>query len=197
MPCAARAAAVAPTGRLHEVKPVTLLADLMKELQHRNEPDTAQIDDALIGCVQPHGEQGSVIAKIAALNAGWDWRVPGLQLNRYCGSGLEVANIAAQKIHSGREDLIVPGGVESMSRIGMGAASSAREAHGKRTGSESAPEFPDAANSPGGQGRPDGYARRTHARAGRCICAAVASPTQLTQPGCALGRRRYGPLNSY
>ena len=115
-----------PDGALYEVNPVSLLAGLMQELQRRNDLDTAQVEDALIGCVQPHGEQGAVIAKIAALAAGWDWKVPGLQLNRYCGSGLEAANIAAQKVRSGWEELVVAGGVESMSRIAMGAAPSAR-----------------------------------------------------------------------
>lgn len=114
-------------GRLHEVNPVNLLAGLMRELQQRNALDTSQVEDVLIGCVQPHGEQGAVIGKVAALAAGWDWRAPGLQLNRYCGSGLEAANIAAQKIRSGWEDLIVAGGVESMSRIAMGASPSARD----------------------------------------------------------------------
>ncbi len=118
-----------PDGRLYEVNPVSLLAGLMQALQQRNDLDTSQVEDALIGCVQPHGEQGAVIAKIAALTAGWDWKVPGLQLNRYCGSGLEAANIAAQKVRSGWEDLIVAGGVESMSRIAMGAAPSARDAN--------------------------------------------------------------------
>jgi len=114
-------------GRLHEVNPVNLLAGLMRELQQRNALDTSQVEDVLIGCVQPHGEQGAVIGKVAALAAGWDWRAPGLQLNRYCGSGLEAANIAAQKIRSGWEDLVVAGGVESMSRIAMGASPSARD----------------------------------------------------------------------
>ena len=118
-----------PDGALYEVNPVSLLAGLMQELQRRNDLDTAQVEDALIGCVQPHGEQGAVIAKIAALAAGWDWKVPGLQLNRYCGSGLEAANIAAQKVRSGWEELVVAGGVESMSRIAMGAAPSARDAN--------------------------------------------------------------------
>ncbi len=118
-----------PDGALHEVNPVSLLAGLMQELQRRNDLDTAQVDDALIGCVQPHGEQGAVIAKIAALAAGWEWKVPGLQLNRYCGAGLEAANIAAQKVRSGWENLVVAGGVESMSRVAMGAAPSARDAN--------------------------------------------------------------------
>ncbi|MCA0240054.1 MAG: acetyl-CoA C-acetyltransferase [Proteobacteria bacterium] len=114
-------------GSLHEVNPVGLLAGLMRGLQRRLDLDTAQVEDALIGCVQPHGEQGAVIAKLAALAAGWHWRVPGLQLNRYCGSGLEAANLAAAKVRAGWSDLVVAGGVESMSRVAMGAAPSARD----------------------------------------------------------------------
>ncbi len=114
-------------GSLHEVNPVSLLAGLMRDFQRRLDLDTAQVEDALIGCVQPHGEQGAVIAKLAALAAGWDWRVPGLQLNRYCGSGLEATNLAAAKVRSGWQDLIVAGGVESMSRVAMGASPSARD----------------------------------------------------------------------
>ena len=114
-------------GALYEVGPVQLLAGLMQELKRRAHLDTAEIDDVLIGCVQPYGEQGGVIAKTAALAAGWDWRGPGLQLNRYCGSGLDAVNLAAQKVRSGWDDLIVCGGVESMSRMGIGAAPSVRD----------------------------------------------------------------------
>ncbi|WP_316201098.1 MULTISPECIES: acetyl-CoA C-acetyltransferase [unclassified Bradyrhizobium] len=114
-------------GALYEVGPVQLLAGLMQELERRTEIDTALINDVLIGCVQPYGEQGGVIAKTAALAAGWSWTGPGLQLNRYCGSGLDAVNLAAQKIRSGWDDLIVAGGVESMSRMGIGAAPSVRD----------------------------------------------------------------------
>ncbi len=114
-------------GSLHEVNPVNLLAGLMRDFQRRLDLDTSQVEDALIGCVQPHGEQGAVIAKVAALAAGWDWRVPGVQLNRYCGSGLEATNLAAAKVRAGWSDLVVAGGVESMSRVAMGAAPSARD----------------------------------------------------------------------
>ena len=114
-------------GALYEVGPVQLLAGLMQELKRRAHLDTAEIDDVLIGCVQPYGEQGGVIAKTAALAAGWDWRGPGLQLNRYCGSGLDAVNLAAQKVRSGWDDLIVCGGVELMSRMGIGAAPSVRD----------------------------------------------------------------------
>ncbi|MBO9641630.1 MAG: acetyl-CoA C-acetyltransferase [Pseudacidovorax sp.] len=116
-----------PDGSLHEVSPVDLLAGLMQALQQRNDLDTAAIEDALIGCVMPYGEQSGCIAKTAALRAGWDLQVPGVQLDRYCGSGLEAINIAAAKVRSGWESLIVAGGVESMSRISMGGAPGPRD----------------------------------------------------------------------
>ena len=108
-------------GSLHEVKPVNLLAGLLSELQRRNDFDTGQVDDVVMGVVSPIGEQGSVIAKVAALKAGWDWRCSGVQLNRFCASGLEAVNLAAQKVRSGWEDLVVAGGVESMSRVPIGS----------------------------------------------------------------------------
>jgi len=109
------------TGSLHEVKPIDLLTTLLHALRQRNKLDTSQIDDAVIGCVTPVGEQGADIAKAALLYAGWDERVPGTQINRFCASGLETANIAAMKVRSGWEDMVVAGGVESMSRVPMGA----------------------------------------------------------------------------
>ena len=114
-------------GSLYEVNPVDLLAGLMQALQQRNDLDTGQIEDAIIGCVMPYGEQSGCIAKTAALRAGWDLQVPGVQLDRYCGSGLEAINIAAAKVRSGWEELIVAGGVESMSRISMGGAPGPRD----------------------------------------------------------------------
>ena len=108
-------------GSLHEVKPVALLAGLMQALQERHQLDTAHVDDVVIGCVQPWGEQASCIGKTAALAAGWNWQVAGVQLDRYCGSGLDAINLGAQKLRSGWEDLIVAGGVESMSRTPMGS----------------------------------------------------------------------------
>ena len=108
-------------GSLHEVKPVNLLAGLLAELQRRNGFDTAAIDDIVMGVVSPVGEQGSVIAKVAALKAGWDFRASGVQINRFCASGLEAVNMAAQKVRSGWEDLVVAGGVESMSRVPLGS----------------------------------------------------------------------------
>jgi acetyl-CoA C-acetyltransferase len=108
-------------GSLHEVKPVNLLAGVLTELQRRNDFDTGQVDDVVMGVVSPVGEQGSVIAKVAALKAGWDFRCSGVQLNRFCASGLEAVNMAAQKVRSGWEDLVVAGGVESMSRVPIGS----------------------------------------------------------------------------
>lgn len=108
-------------GSLHEVKPITLLSGVLRELQSRHDFDTAEVEDVVMGCVSPVGEQGSCIAKTAALAAGWDWKVAGVQLNRFCASGLEAVNLAAQKVASGWEDLVVAGGVESMSRVPMGS----------------------------------------------------------------------------
>jgi acetyl-CoA C-acetyltransferase len=108
-------------GSLHEVKPVNLLAGLLTELQRRNDLDTAAVDDVVMGVVSPIGEQGSVLPKVAALKAGWDWRCSGVQLNRFCASGLEAVNMAAMKVRSGWEDMVVAGGVESMSRVPIGS----------------------------------------------------------------------------
>jgi acetyl-CoA C-acetyltransferase len=108
-------------GALYEVPPVDLLAGALRNLQGRNDLDTSQVDDVVIGCVAPVGEQGGCIAKVAALSAGWDWNASGFQLNRFCASGLEAVNLAAQKVRSGWEDLVVAGGVESMSRVPMGS----------------------------------------------------------------------------
>lgn len=108
-------------GSLHEVKPIDLLAGLLTELQARHRFDTAAVDDVVMGIVSPVGEQGSVLPKVAALKAGWDFRCAGVQVNRFCASGLEAVNLAAQKVRSGWEDLVVAGGVESMSRVPIGS----------------------------------------------------------------------------
>jgi len=108
-------------GSLHEVPPVDLLKTLFTELQTRTELDTSQVDDVVLGCVTPVGDQGANIPKTAAQYAGWDIDVPAMQINRFCASGLETVNNAAMKVRSGWEDLVVAGGVESMSRIPMGS----------------------------------------------------------------------------
>ncbi|MFT6712381.1 MAG: acetyl-CoA C-acetyltransferase [Arenicella sp.] len=108
-------------GSLHEVKPIDLGAGLLRALQKRNDLDTSYVDDVIMGCVAPVGEQGSDIAKMMVQNADWDESVAGVQLNRFCASGLEAVNTAAQKVASGWEQLVVAGGVESMSRVPMGS----------------------------------------------------------------------------
>ena len=109
-------------GSLHEVKPVALGAGLLRELQQRHDLDTARVDDVVMGCVSPVGEQGGDIAKAIVQFADWDESVPGFQLDRFCGSGLEAVHLAAMKVASGWEDLVVAGGIESMSRVPMGVA---------------------------------------------------------------------------
>lgn len=108
-------------GALHSVKPVNLVAGLLTALQQRTSLDTSQVDDVVLGCVTPIGDQGSDIAKTATQVADWDVSVAGLQINRFCASGLEAVNLGAMKVRSGFEDLVVVGGVESMSRVPMGS----------------------------------------------------------------------------
>jgi acetyl-CoA C-acetyltransferase len=108
------------TGSLYEVKPVSLVVGLLDELRRRRpEIDPNRIDDVVLGCVTPIGDQGSDIAKTSVLAAGYPDTVGGVQLNRFCASGLEAVNQAAQRVASGWEDLIYAGGVESMSRVPM------------------------------------------------------------------------------
>ena len=108
-------------GTLSEVKPLNLLAGLLKGLQVRHDLDTSLVDDVLMGRVTPMSEQGSDIARCAVMHAGWDESVPGVQLDRFCASGLEAVNSAAAKVASGMESLVVAGGVEAMSRVTMGS----------------------------------------------------------------------------
>lgn len=110
-----------PGGPLYEVKPISLLSDLLRELQKRNGFNSADVDDIVMGCVTPIAEQGANIAKTAALVAGWHDNNAGVTINRFCASGLEAVNMAAMKIRSGWEQLVVAGGVESMSRVPMGS----------------------------------------------------------------------------
>jgi acetyl-CoA C-acetyltransferase len=109
------------TGSLHEVRPIELLSTLLVALQEKNDLDTSQIDDCLIGVNSPLEEQGGDIARAAVLHAGYDLDVPAAQINRFCSSGLEAVNLAAAKIRSGWEDLIIAGGLESMSRVPLGS----------------------------------------------------------------------------
>ncbi len=106
---------------MHSVKPVNLVAGLLTALAQRSDLDTHQVDDIVLGCVTPVGDQGADIAKTAALVADWAISVAGVQVNRFCASGLEAVNLGAMKVRSGFEDLVVVGGVESMSRVPMGS----------------------------------------------------------------------------
>ena len=109
------------TGGLHEVRPVTLAAQVLCTLRDRNDLDTSKVDDVVMGCVSPVAEQGANIARTAALFADYDQSVPGKTLSRFCASGLEAVNAAAAQIMAGQSDMCVAGGVESMSRIPMGS----------------------------------------------------------------------------
>ncbi len=108
-------------GALHQAAPVWLLRTLLKEMERRNALDTALVDDVVLGCVTPVGEQGADIARTAVLDAEWAQTCAGVTQSRFCASGLESVNLAAAKVKSGWEDLVVAGGVESMSRWAMGS----------------------------------------------------------------------------
>jgi acetyl-CoA C-acetyltransferase len=109
-----------PDGSLHSITPIQLIAQTLEALRDRTGLDTGVVDDVVLGCVTPVGEQGADIARIAALVAGYAESVPGKQLNRFCASGLEAVNTAAAQIMSGQSDMVVGGGVEHMSRCTMG-----------------------------------------------------------------------------
>ena len=112
-------------GSLHEVTALNLAAQTLAELRDRNKLDTTLVDDVVMGCVDPVGEAGGDIARAAALVAGYGDGVPGVQINRFCASGLDAVNFAAAEVMSGQHDMTVGGGVESMSRVGIGASGGA------------------------------------------------------------------------
>src|ERR1700758_2663378 len=112
-------------GALHEVTALNLAAQTLAELKSRNKLDTALVDDVVMGVVDPVGEAAADIARTAALVAGYGDSVPGVQINRFCASGLDAVNFASAQVMSGQQQLAVGGGVESMSRVGIGAAGGA------------------------------------------------------------------------
>jgi acetyl-CoA C-acetyltransferase len=112
-------------GALQEVTPIKLAGTVLRSLKERNEIPTEHVGDIIFGCVEPVEEQGGCLPRIAALDADYDQRAPGVQINRFCASGLEATNMAAAKVSSGQVDMAVSGGVESMSRISMGASGGA------------------------------------------------------------------------
>ena len=114
-----------PDGALHSVTALELASQALRSVRDRNNLDTGAVDDVVFGCVDPVGEAGGDIARAAALNAGFDQRVPGIQVNRFCASGLDAVNFASSEVMSGQHDMAIGGGVESMSRIGLGASGGA------------------------------------------------------------------------
>ena len=112
-------------GALHEVTALNLATQALAAVRERNKLDPALVDDVVLGCVDPVGEAGGDIARVAALTAGYGNGVPGVQINRFCASGLDAINFAAAEIMSGQHDMTIGGGVEPMSRVGIGAAGGA------------------------------------------------------------------------
>jgi acetyl-CoA C-acetyltransferase len=112
-------------GALHEVTALNLATQALAALKNRNSLDPAMVDDVVMGCVDPVGEAGGDIARVAAICAGYGNGVPGVQINRFCASGLDAVNFAASEVMSGQHDMTVGGGVESMSRVGIGASGGA------------------------------------------------------------------------
>ena len=110
-----------PDGSLHAITPVQLAAQTLAAIRDRNSLDTNLVDDVVLGCVSPGGEQGADRARVAALVAGYAESVPGKQINRFCASALESVNTAAAQVMSGQDELVIGGGVESMSRVPMGS----------------------------------------------------------------------------
>jgi acetyl-CoA C-acetyltransferase len=114
-----------PDGSLHEVPAVDLAVTALDAIRRRNGLDPALVEDVVLGCVDPVGEAGGDIARAAALKAGFGKETPGVQINRFCASGLDAVNLAAAQVMTGMKDLAIGGGVESMSRVGMGASGGA------------------------------------------------------------------------
>jgi acetyl-CoA C-acetyltransferase len=112
-------------GSLHEVPAVRLAAKALEAVRDRNGLDTSQVDDIVFGCVDPVGEAGSVIPRAAVFEAGYATEAPGIQISRFCASGLDAINLGAAKIAGGLDDIVIAGGVESMSRVGMGMSGGA------------------------------------------------------------------------
>ncbi len=170
-------------GSLHEVKPIDLVVGLLDAVKERNPGlDPARVDDVVLGVVSPIGDQGSDIAKTAALEAGYPDTVAGVQLNRFCASGLEAVNQAAARVRSGFEDLILAGGVESMSRVPMGS-------DGGAWASDPATDVRHGLRPPGHRRGPDRDPRGLLARGRRRVRRGVAGPG-----GQGAGQRRLRQL---
>src|SRR5271156_5766301 len=114
-----------PDGSLHTASTLHLAATALKAIKDRNQFDPLDVDDVVMGCVDPVGEAGGDVARMGALAAGFGDTVPGVQINRFCASGLDSVNFAAAQVMSGQHELTIGGGVESMSRVGIGASGGA------------------------------------------------------------------------
>src|SRR5947208_6331728 len=112
-------------GALHEVTALNLATQALAAVKERNDLDPKLVDDVVLGCVDPVGEAGGDIARAAAITAGYGSRVPGVQINRFCASGLDAVNFAAAQVMAGQQTMAIGGGVESMSRVGIGASGGA------------------------------------------------------------------------
>jgi acetyl-CoA C-acetyltransferase len=113
------------SGSLHEITSLSLATQVLQAIRDRNDLDTSKVDDVVLGCVSPVGEQGADIARVAVLNADYAETTAGVQVDRFCASGLEACNMAASKVMTGEADMAIGGGVESMSRVPMGASGGA------------------------------------------------------------------------
>ena len=113
------------SGSLHEITALSLLTQQLEAIRERNDLDTSKVDDVIMGCVSPVAGQGADIARTAAITAGYSQNAAGVTINRFCASGLEAVNMAAAKVMSGMSDMVIGGGIESMSRVPMGAAGGA------------------------------------------------------------------------
>jgi acetyl-CoA acetyltransferase len=150
-------------GALHTIKPIDLVVGLLDALLGRNERlDPARIEDLVLGVVTPIGDQGMDIAKTAAIKAGLPDAVAGIQVNRFCASGLEAVNLAAQKVASGWEELVLAGGVESMSRVPIGS-------DGGAWAIDPETNYATVVRAAGNQRRPDRDARGLQSRRGRHV----------------------------
>ncbi len=150
-------------GSLHEVTALNLAAGVLASLRDRNELDTTQVDDVVLGCVDPVGEAGGDIARAAALTAGYGDSVPGVQINRFCASGLDAVNFAAAQVMAGQHDMAIGGGVESMSRIGIGRVR-------RRLADGSLDRGRHLLPAAGHLGRPDRHQVRFYPRRRRRLC---------------------------
>ena len=182
-PSARRAAAARASGSLHEITALSLATQVLTGHQDRNNLDTSKVDDVVLGCVAPVGEQGGDIARVAALNADYAESVAGVQIDRFCASGLEACNMAAAKVKSGEADMAIGGGVESMSRVPMGVER-------RRLGDGPADRDEILLHAARHRRRSDRHEMGLHPRRRRRLCGAKASSARRRRGRKAASRSR-------